>query len=273
MTSLSASLSASEKSARFIVGFDPARLNAPARHVIARALYDTLVSGIAGANEPPTTKMLAYARVHGAGQGATLWSGGRAGGEKLALEHAALVNGTMAHALDYDDVTSPLRGHASVAMLPALVALGEQRGSTLRALVDAYAVGFEVAIKLARAIVDDQYAKGWHSTASIASFGATAACAHLLGLDQQATTHAIGIAVSQISGTRQNFGTMSKSFQAGLASVVGLRSALLAQAGFDASRVALDGEHGYTVLYADGQDIHAQLDTLETLDKGPLEIE
>jgi 2-methylcitrate dehydratase PrpD len=259
-------LSASEKIARFVIGFDPASLGAASRHVIARALYDTLVCGIAGAGEPPTLKMLAYARVHGAGQGATLW----AGGEKLAVEHAALVNGTMGHALDYDDVTSPLRGHPSVAMLPALLALGEQRGAGLRQVVDAYAVGFEVTLKLARGMVDDHYAKGWHSTASIASFGAAAACAHLLGLDLQKTTHAIGIAVSQISGTRQNFGTMSKAFQAGLANATGLRSALLAEVGFDASRVALDGEHGYTVLYADGQDIHAQLDTLGAL---PLEIE
>jgi 2-methylcitrate dehydratase PrpD len=259
-------LSASEKIARFVVGFDAAQLAPATRHVIARATYDTLVCGLAGAAEPASRNMLAYARRQGPGGAATVWTTG----ERLSVEHAALVNGTMAHALDYDDVSSPLRGHPSVAMLPALLALGESLGSTGRAMVDAFAVGFEVTLKLARAIVDDQYAKGWHSTASIATFGATAACARLLGLDLAATTHALGIAVSQISGTRQNFGTMSKPFQAGLANAVALRSVLLAQAGFDASRVALDGDHGYTVLYADGQDIHAQLDTLGSL---PLEID
>lgn len=261
-----ATLSASEKIARFVVGFDVAAVSPASRHVIARAFYDTLVSALAGAGEPASRNMLAYARAQGGAGPATVWSTG----ERLSLEYAALVNGTMGHALDYDDVSSPLRGHPSVATVPALLALGESLGSSGRALVDAFAVGFEVALKLARAIVDDQYAKGWHSTASIATFGATAACARLLGLDLTATTHAIGIAVSQISGTRQNFGTMSKPFQAGLANAVALRSVLLARAGVDASRVALDGKQGYTVLYADGQDIHAQLDTLGAL---PVEIE
>lgn len=260
------SLSASEKIARFVVGFDATRLAPTTRHLIARAMYDTLVCGLAGAAEPASRNMLSYSRHQGAASAATVW----ATGERLTVEHAALVNGTMAHALDYDDVSSPLRGHPSVAMLPALLALGESLGSPGRAVVDAFAVGFEVTLKLARAIVDDQYAKGWHSTASIATFGATAACAHLLGLDLAGTTHALGVAVSQISGTRQNFGTMSKPFQAGLANAIALRSVLLAQAGFDASRVAMDGGHGYTVLYADGQDIHVQLDMLGSL---PLEID
>jgi 2-methylcitrate dehydratase PrpD len=261
-----ATLSASEKIARFVVGFNPDAVSPKARHVISRAVYDTLVSALAGTNEPASRNMLAYARSQSGAGPATVWSTG----ERLSLEYAALVNGTMGHALDYDDVSSPLRGHPSVAMLPALLALGESLGISGRALVDAFAVGFEVTLKFARAIVDDQYAKGWHSTASIATFGATAACARLLNLDVAAFTHAIGIAVSQIAGTRQNFGTMSKAFQAGLANAVALRSVLLARAGVDASRVALDGSHGYTVLYADGQDIHAQLDTLGTL---PLEIE
>ncbi len=259
-------LSASEKIARFVVGFDAAQLAPATRHVIARATYDTMVCGLAGIDEPVSRNMLSYARAQGAGSAATVW----ATGERLSVEYAALVNGTMAHALDYDDVSSPLRGHPSVAMLPALLALGESIGIAGRAVVDAFAVGFEVTLKLARAIVDDQYAKGWHSTASIATFGATAACAHLLGLDLACTTHALGVAVSQISGTRQNFGTMSKPFQAGLANAAALRAVLLAQAGFDASRLAMDGGHGYTVLYADGQDIHGQLDTLGSL---PLEID
>lgn len=265
----SLSQSASEKIAAFVTTFDPALLSVPTRHVMARAFYDTIVSAVAGAHEPCTRTALAYARAQAGSAG----SGGVAvwtGGERLGMEYAALVNGTMAHALDYDDVTSPLRGHPSVAMVPALMALGESLRSEGRALIDAFAVGFEVTLKIARAIVDDQYAKGWHSTASIATFGAVAACARLAGLDARSTSHALGIAVAQIAGTRQNFGTMAKPLQAGLANATALRSVLLAQAGMDASRVAMDGPFGYGTLYADGQDLHAQLDTLGSL---PLEID
>ncbi|ARP76945.1 MmgE/PrpD family protein [Bordetella genomosp. 6] len=255
-----------EKIAAFVAGFDPAGATPAARHVAARALYDTIAAAIAGADEPASRLMMDYARGHSAPGMATVW----ATGDRLPVELAALVNGTMGHALDFDDVSSPLRGHPSVAIFPALVALGESRGASGKALIDAYLAGFEVTIKLARAIVDDQYAKGWHSTPSIAAFGATAACARLLGLDAARIAHAMGILVSQVAGTRQNFGTMSKPFQAGQANVMALRAALLAELGFDASMAAMDGPHGYTVLYADGQDIHAQLDTLGQL---PLEID
>ena len=193
--------SASEKIASFVVSMDPALISADLRHVAARAIYDTMICAIAGAHEPAARLSLKYALGHQAPRMATVW----ATGDRLPLEMAALVNGTTGHALDFDDVSSPLRGHPSIAMVPALLALGESIGASGRALIDAYVIGFEVSLRLARAMVDDHYAKGWHSTASVASFGATAACAHLLKLSQTQIVHALGITVSQIAGTRQNF--------------------------------------------------------------------
>jgi 2-methylcitrate dehydratase PrpD len=92
----------------------------------------------------------------------------------------------------------------------------------------------------------------------------------LLKLNHAQIVNALGITVSQIAGTRQNFGTMSKPFQAGQANAVALRAVMLAQVGFDASAKALDGDQGYTTLYADKMDVHAELDQLGSL---PLEIE
>lgn len=258
--------SASQKIASFVLNFDPQLASPRLRHVAARALYDTIVCAIAGVREPASTLSLKYAQGQIAPRMATAW----ATGDSLSIEMAALVNGTTGHALDFDDVSSPLRGHPTVAIIPALLALGESLDARGREVIDAYIVGFEVTLRLARAFVDDHYAKGWHSTASIATLGATAACARLLKLSQTQTAHALGIAVSQIAGTRQNFGTMSKPFQAGQANAVALRSVGLAELGFDASVQALDGKQGYTALYADAMDIHEQLDQLGTL---PLELE
>ncbi len=258
--------SASEKIAAFVIKFDAAAVTDGARHIVARALYDTLAVAVAGVHEPASRVMLDYARGQSGPCMASVW----ATGDRLPVELAALVNGTMAHALDFDDVCSPLRGHPTAAILPALVALSERGDCSGCDLIDAYIVGFEVAVKIARAIVNDQYAKGWHATASIATLGTTAACARLLRLGAPEVVNALGIAVSQVAGTRENFGTMSKPFQAGQANAVALRSVLLARAGFDASRNALDGAQGYTVLYADGQDIHAELNQLGS---SPLEIE
>ena len=258
--------SASEKIASFVVDVDPAVIRPELRHIAARAVYDTLICAIAGAGEPASRLSLKYAQGHVAPRMATAW----ATGDLLSLEMAALVNGTTGHALDFDDVSSPLRGHPTVAMIPALIALGESIAAQGRAVIDAYVVGFEIALRLARAMVDDHYAKGWHSTASIASLGATAACAYLLKLTHTQTVHALGIAVAQIAGTRQNFGTMSKPLQAGQANAIALRAVSLAEIGFDASALAMDGKQGYAALYAEGMDIHPQLDGLGRL---PLELE
>ena len=257
---------ASEKIASFVLNFDPGTITAASRHVAARALYDTIVCALAGAQEPASQLSLQYAQGQTGPHMATVW----ATGQKVSLEMAALVNGTMGHALDFDDVSSPLRGHPTVAILPAVIALGESLQAQGRDIITAYIVGFEVSLRLARAIVDEQYAKGWHSTASIATFGTTVACAHLLKLNHAQIVNALGITVSQVAGTRQNFGTMSKPFQAGQANAVALRAVMLAKLGFDASAKALDGDLGYATLYADKMDLHGELDQLGRL---PLEIE
>ena len=257
---------ASEKIASFVLNFDPGTITAASRHVAARALYDTIVCALAGVQEPASQLSLQYAQGQTGPHMATVW----ATGQKVSLEMAALVNGTMGHALDFDDVSSPLRGHPTVAILPAVIALGESLQALGRDIINAYIVGFEVTLRLARAIVDEQYAKGWHSTASIATFGVTVACAHLLKLNHAQIVNALGITVSQVAGTRQNFGTMSKPFQAGQANAVALRAVILAKLGFDASAKALDGDLGYTTLYADKMDLHGELDQLGRL---PLEIE
>lgn len=262
----SSNKSASEKIASFVVNFDPAVISPACRHIAARAVYDTLVCALAGVDEPASVLCLKYAQNHIAPRMATAW----ATGDRLSIEMAALVNGTTGHALDFDDVSSPLRGHPTVAIIPALLALGESIGAQGRSVIDAYIVGFEVTLRLARAMVDDHYAKGWHSTASVASFGATAACAYLLKLTHTQIVHALGITVSQVAGTRQNFGTMSKPLQAGQANAIALRAVSLAELGFDASAQAMDGKQGYTALYADSIDMHTELNGLGS---APLELE
>lgn len=257
---------ASDKIALFVTSFPRSALSSTELHLVTRALFDTLVCALAGSREPASTIALRYVRGHSALASGTVW----ATGETLPIELAALVNGTMGHALDYDDVSSPLRGHPSVAMFPALLALGESIDASGHDILDAYAVGFEVCLRLARSMVDDHYAKGWHSTSSVASLGAVAACARLLKLTRQQCVNALGIAVAQIAGSRQNFGTMAKPFQAGQANALALRAIGLARLGFDASAEALDGAQGYSALYADGADLSGQLDQLGTL---PLELE
>jgi 2-methylcitrate dehydratase PrpD len=257
---------ANAKIAEFTAGFSPDRLSQYHFHQTARAIVDTFACAIAGRNEAAATIALDYARERSASRMATAW-GSRF---QLPAEDAALYNGIVGHVLDFDDVTGVLRGHPSIGLLPALIALGEVNDKSGKQLAAAFVAGFEVVCKLARAIVSDHYAKGWHATATVGTIGATVACANLLGLDRNQTSNALGIAVAQAAGSRSNFGTMTKSFQAGHCGASAVRAVLLAQRGFTGARDALGGAYGYMALYANGEDLHAQLDTLGN---GRLEVE
>jgi 2-methylcitrate dehydratase PrpD len=239
----------------FAARFTSADLTAEEARLARRALLDTLACALGGLREAPVAAALRYAqRTSGAGL-ARVWGTDL----RLGLEQAAFVNAVAGHVLDYDDVTTPLRGHPSVAMLPALVALAEAEGRGMQDLAAAYVAGFEVAGRIAEAIGDEHYAKGWHATASIGLLGATAACANLLRLSAEQARDAIGLAVAQAAGTRENFGTDAKSFQAGHANRAALQAVLLAREGFSSSPAVLEGPRGYLALYGAGEDLAASL--------------
>jgi 2-methylcitrate dehydratase PrpD len=258
--------SASSQIAWFAAGFDAVPITAQQRHLAYRALLDTYAVAIAGRHEAaPRVARDTLRELAGIGN-ATDWMSG----EHLPAESAAWLNGIAAHVLDYDDVMTAMRGHVSVALVPPLIALAEAEGLSGSRFSAAYLAGFEVLAKLSRVMAIPHYSKGWHSTLSLGVIGSTVACSVLLQLDQAQTENAIGLAVSQAAGTRENFGTMAKSFHAGQCAGAAVRAARLAQAGFTASVNAIDGKYGYLALYAGGEDPHAQL---ETLGRAPLEID
>jgi 2-methylcitrate dehydratase PrpD len=270
LSSLVAATTASQRIAEFACHFDASSMPQTVRTLCARSLVDTFAVGIGGANEPAalSARALAEADRRTAGTPATarVW----AGGLPTHCEIAALANGILAHVLDYDDVTPALRGHPSVVLWPALLALGEAFDLPGDDLEAAFVIGFEVMCMLARAIGVPHYEKGWHSTASIGVLGATVACTRLLRLDVPRTVNAIGLAVAQAAGCRANVGTQAKCFQAGQAAAAAVRAARLAQAGLESSPDSLDGNEGYARLYADNLPLEPWLSELGS---GLLEIE
>lgn len=162
---------------------------------------------------------------------------------------AAMVNGVSSHALDFDDFTEDFGGHPSVPLLPALLAQGEVAGATWREVAAAYAVGVELETRLAHAVHMHHYEKGWHPTATLGVFGASAACAHLLKLDVEHTATALAIAASLASGLKGNFGTMTKPLHVGQCARSGLYAALLAQRGFSANQDVLEHRQGFLAVY------------------------
>ena len=212
-------------------------------HWAQAAILDTVGVTLAGAAEPCAAIV---AGVVGTGTGECLLFGTD---KRAAPLDAALINGTAAHALDFDDVSNSLGGHPSAPLVPALFALGEIVGSSGREFVTAYVAGFETETRIARGVHFHHYEKGWHPTATLGVFGAAAACCRLIGLGALETAQALAIAASLAAGIKANFGTMTKPLHVGHTARDGLLAALLARDGFTANTAALEHKQGFLEVF------------------------
>ena len=208
------------------------------------AVLDTVGVTLAGAREP-CVQIVERVLASGGGGGCLIFGTHR----RAAPLDAALINGTAAHALDFDDVSNSLGGHPSAPILPALFALGEVLDCTGRDFIAAYVAGFETETRLGRGVHHHHYEKGWHPTATLGVFGATAACCHLYGLDRAKTAQALAIAASLASGIKANFGTMTKPLHVGHTARSGLFAAQLAREGFEANPAALEHKQGFLEVF------------------------
>ena len=209
------------------------------------AFVDTAACMLAGADD--AAPRAAYAGVARWGAGGATVAGTP---HRLAAPWAALVNGTAAHALDYDDILEISNAHVSAALVPALLALGQERDADGAACVDAFIVGVEVMARLGEALNMTHYFKGWHTTSTLGAPAAAAACARLLRLDAARTTAALSLATSLASGAKRQFGTMTKPLHAGLAAKNGIMAAALAESGVTAAADAYEGARGFVDLFA-----------------------
>lgn len=242
--------------AQWVAATDNTLISESAYQWAAHATLDWFAVAIAGAGEP-LVRMLA--REYGspaAHPGAVLRDARRDG----ALE-AALINGAAGHALDFDDVAARMHGHPSVPVLPAVLALAQLREVSGRDFLRAVVIGHEIESRIGEVLGQSHYARGFHATGTIGSFGAAAAAASLLGLDAQRTAHALGLAAAQAAGLKSMFGTMAKPLHAGKAAMNGLMAAQLAARGFTADTQAIEGSQGFAWTQADASMPAAAIQT------------
>lgn len=162
---------------------------------------------------------------------------------------SSLANGISGHVLDFDDVSQPMYGHPTTAVLPAALSLGEFLDVSGSKLLESYIIGLEVTVKLAYGMNPAHYEHGWHSTCTLGSMGSTAAAAKLLGLKGHKLRAALAIGASQAGGFQQNFGTMTKSFHAGRAAENGVLAANLAQRGWTGDQNILESPLGFFHMF------------------------
>ncbi|UZE49949.1 MmgE/PrpD family protein [Rhodopseudomonas sp. P2A-2r] len=171
------------------------------------------------------------------------------GGGRAPAATAALVNGTAAHALDYDDNFHPAISHASAVMVPALLAAAAPLNISGAALVDAYIVGLEAQAAVGIGVNPSHYTLGWHSTSTCGAIGTAAGVSRLLGLDAAATARAMSMAVSSAAGVKGQFGTPAKPFHAGMAARNAVEAVAFGNAGLSGRLDILEAPQGFRALF------------------------
>ncbi|WP_319530181.1 MmgE/PrpD family protein [uncultured Cohaesibacter sp.] len=205
------------------------------------SLFDWASVGLAGVREPVSevARKTALDMSSGAGEATLI------GGEMATPAMAALANGAISHALDYDDTHFGHIGHPSVAVIPAALALSEAEGVSGQSFVEALAVGLETACRIGAWLGRPHYEAGFHQTGTSGAFGATVAAGRVLGLNAAEMAEALSLTATRAAGLKSQFGTMGKPLNAGFAAEVGVVSAMLARAGGSSTSLAIEGPQGF----------------------------
>jgi len=218
--------------------------------VARQCILDWVTVTLRAVDEPLVVMLVDQVLEEGGGGQASLV--GRV--EQVSARQAALVNGAASHALDYDDVNIRMTGHPTVAVLPAALALAQSIDASGRDLIAAFVAGYETVCVLGGMVAPGHYARGFHVTGTVGTFGAAAACAHLLRLGQEQTQTALGIAGTQAAGLKSMFGTMCKPLHAGKACESGLLAAQLAARGFTSRGDVVECPQGFAATQTDTFD-------------------
>ena len=216
------------------------------RETARRAFVDTLAVTLAGSRAPPAAKLIGGGLPNGE---ASVIGRGR----KATPETAALLNGSAAHALDFDDTCFAGIVHGSAAIVPALLAAAEAEPTDGRGLVTAFVAGSEVAYTIGAALGPGLYDRGWWPTGWLAGIGAGAAVARLRGADPQVMTQAIALAAAQGGGLRAVAGSDAKALLVGRAAEAGLCAADWARQGLTGPDRIFEGANGIFTLTSDGK--------------------
>ena len=176
-------------------------------------------------------------------------------GERLPAPNAALVNGTMAHGLDYDDMHREAALHLSAFVVPTALAVSEAQGKSGKSAIVGVVAGYEVGARLGLAGSVKLLLRGWHPTGVLGAFASAAVTGSILGLTAKQISTAMGIVGSQSSGLAQwiEEGSWTKRMHPGWAAHSGIIAGLLAQKGYDGPQRIYEGKKGvYNSYFGEG---------------------
>lgn len=235
---------------------------------VRRSLVNAAGAALFARADPSIAILREWARCRAAGTGShpLLWSG-----ERARAADAALVNAALVHVADFDDTHRPTYVHTAAPLLATVLAVAPGRALTGAEVARAYALAVEAELLYAELLFPSHYLRGFHITATVGAMGAAALGAVLLGLDEQQTAHALGLATATAGGLVEMLGTSGNAYQVGNSAAAGLAAAELARAGLDSVPTAFDGERGYVhaASDADPEAAHGAAASLGQRWRGP----
>lgn len=239
-----ASTGLGQRMADWTAGLRYEDLPAPVVAGAKRLLLDTLAVAWAGSGAEGIAALQALATRQGGARESRIWTTA----DSVPAPQAAFTNGAMAAALDFDSVHDEATVHADIVVVPAVLAIAEQRGLGGKEFIAAYVAGDELLVRLGLAIRSHP---GWFYTSVLGVFAAAAASARALGLGADGILAAMGIAMSRAAGTQQALveRAATKRLQSAFAARDGVDAALLAQCGVSAPAAMFDGQCGFETLY------------------------
>lgn len=224
-------------------------LSAPVIESAKLFILDTIGTALAGSSAPGVQALLDVVTETGGKAESTLWAS--PAGQRLPAAAAALANGVMAHARDFDDTHDAAIVHANTSVLPAAFAMAESRHASGRDMLLAVVLGVDLACRMG---LSAPSLGGWIHSSTLAYFGSTAAAGKLAGLDAQKLVNAMGVVYSQVAGNTQCLieGALSKRMQPAFGARAGIFSTLLAERGVTGPKEVLEGKYGFFNLYQQG---------------------
>lgn len=214
-----------------------------------KVILDTLGTTLAGSSAPGCMEVADVLKGWGGRKESTIL----VLGGKIPCFEATFINSMMAHARDFDDTYDAIPLHATVSVLPAALAVAEERGGVSgENLIAAVVLGVDILCRMGLAI---NVFHGWHLTATLGSFGSAIAASKILGLDKEKMFNAFGIAYSQVCGHRQasRDGALTKRMQPAFNAKAGVLSAYFANRGIVGTQNTLEGKYGFFNLYEGGR--------------------
>jgi 2-methylcitrate dehydratase PrpD len=253
MTAITQTRTAAETLAEFSAGLRWADLDPSVKQRTRELVLDLVGVALAGSRQPSSRPAAEAALALGGAGAASVIGTSR----RTSAVWAAMANGTAAHAVEMDDVTTESSLHPGVAVIPAAVALAQEIDAPPTTLLEAIIAGYEVTMRVGNALDPaSAYARGFHPTGVAGVFGAALAACHLLGLDVERRVLALGIAGTMASGSLEYLsdGAWTKRLNAGWAGHAGITAARLAEAGFNGPRSVFEGRLGVLHAYSDAAE-------------------